>query len=222
MKALLLLALMAALPTRPWLERDGAAVVLSVDVASLFDSELRTRLQSGLSTTLRLKLELREIDDGAIVGFGWRVARVRWDLWDERLSAVIDDPAGVREQTWPSIDAFVAHFAAIERVPVAAAVPADPRVVQALLRLEVNPVSADKLARMRRWLSAPEGTVSDPFSSGVLGSFVRLFDNLKPGIAERVLTVSGQPVRADRLPYVLRRPAPDAPPKAPETPGGGT
>lgn len=215
MKAALLAIALMALPTRPWLERDGAAVVLSVDVGPLFDAELRTRLQSGLSTTLRLKLELREIDDGAIVGFGWRVARVRWDLWDEKLSAVVDDPAGVREQVWPSIDAFIESFAAIERVPVAAAVPSDPRVVQAHLRLEVNPVSADKLARMRRWLSSPEGTVSDPFASGVLGSFVRLFDNLKPGIAERVLTATGQPVRADRLPYILRRPAPAPAPAEP-------
>ncbi len=204
MRALLLAVALLALPTRPWLERDGAAVVLSADVGPLFDGDLRTRLQSGLSTTLRLKLELRELDDGAVIGFGWRVARVRWDLWDERLAAVIDDPQGVREQTWPSIDAFVQSFAAIDRVPVAGSVPVDERVVQAVLRLEVNPVSADKLARMRRWLSAPEGAVGDPFGSGVLGSFVRLFDNLKPGIAERVLSVSGQPVRADRLPFVVR------------------
>lgn len=199
------------LPTRPWLERKGAAVVLSVDAAGLFDDALRTRLQSGLSITLRLELELRELDDDTIVGVGRRVARVRWDLWDERLAAVIDDPRGAREDIWPSIEAFVQHFAAVDRVPVAGSVPVDARVMRAVLRLEVNPVGANELARMRSWLSAPEGAVSDPFASGVLGSFVRLFDNLKPGIAERVVTLAGQPVRADRLPLVERA-APGPPP----------
>ncbi|MEZ4435071.1 MAG: hypothetical protein R3F65_21915 [bacterium] len=201
MRALVLILALLALPTRPWLERDGAAIVLSVDLAPLFDDALRTRLQSGLSTTLRLRVELRDEDD-AVVGFGWRVARVRYDLWDETLTAVVDTPQGPHTATHPSIDAFVTAFARLDRVPLAAGVPRDARVIHPVLRLEINPVSAEKLARMRRWLTSPEGTVIDPFGSGLLGSFVRLFDNMKPGIAERVLTLAGQPVRADRLPYV--------------------
>lgn len=199
--ARLLLVALCALPTRPWLERDGAALVISVDLAPMFDEALRARLTSGLTTTLRLRLELRDTDD-AIVGFGWRVAQVRWDLWDEALTAVIDTPAGPEAATYPSVDAFVAAFARLDRIPIAAGVPRDARVLRPVLRLEINPVSAEKLARMRRFLTSPEGTVIDPFGSGLLGSFVRLFDNLKPGSAERVSTLTGQPVRADRLPFV--------------------
>lgn len=201
MRLLALVAVLGVLPTKPWLERDGAAVVISVDLAPLFDAALRERLRSGLSTTLRLRLELHD-EDGAVIGFGWRVARVRWDLWDEALAAVIDTPIGPRTERFASIDAFVTAFAQLDRVPLAAGVPRDDRVMRAVLRLEENPVSAEKLARMRRWLSSPEGTVIDPFGSGLLGSFVRLFDNMKPGSAERVQAVTGQWVRADRLPYV--------------------
>lgn len=202
MKALALAVLLAALPTRPWLERDATAVVVSVDLRPMFDEALRSRLTNGLTTTLRLRVELRDLDD-ALVGIGWRVARVRWDLWDETLAAVIEDPGQATATTYVTLDAFIARFAQLERVPLATGVPREARVVQTYIRLEVNPVDAEKLARMRRWLSAPaSSTVLDPFGSGLLGSFVRLFDNLKPGAAERVIGVDGQAVRLDRLPLV--------------------
>lgn len=221
MKALALAVMLAALPTRPWLERDRSAVVISVDLQPLFDEALRRRLTNGLTTTLRLRVELRDLDD-ALVGIGWRVARVRWDLWDETLAAVIEDPVAATATTYVSLDAFIARFAELERVPLATGVPREPRVVQAFVRLEVNPVDAEKLARMRRWLSAPaSSTALDPFGSGLLGSFVRLFDNLKPGAAERVIALDGQPVRLDRLPLVEGAPAPPADPTpAPATPSG--
>ena len=201
MIALALAVLLAAPPTVPWVERDGASLRLSADVTGLFDDDLRRRLRSGLSTTLRLRVELRDVDSDEIVGFSWRVARVRWDLWDERLTAVIETPAQVRTDTYADLNRFATAFAVFDGVTIALGVAADQRVYRPRIQLEVNPVSAEQMARMRRWLSAPDGQAAlDPFGSGLLGSFVRLFDNLKPGAAERVLTVDGVPARADRLP----------------------
>ena len=42
------------------------------------------------------------------------------------------------------------------------------------------------------------------FVASIGASFVRFFDNFKPGVAERILGLQGPPFRADRLPFVRR------------------
>ena len=211
----LLLLVLAAPNQTPWLERDGETIRVSCDLTGLFDLPLRRRLQSGLSTTLRLHLRLQNVTDEADVGIAWRVARVRWDLWDEQLSAAIDTPQGAQVSEFGSLDAFITTFAKVEREIVAAGVAEDQQVYRARVRLDVNPVSAQQMAWIRRWLSdSAESATLDPLGSGLLGNFVRLFDNLKLGEAERTIEVEGRPVRADRLPYANQEPP--APPPVKE------
>ena len=93
MTALLALAaLLAAPPSALWIERDGADLRLSSDLSSLLDDALARRLQSGLTTTLHLRVAIRPHPDGDPAGDTWRGARVRWELWDEKVTAVIDGP----------------------------------------------------------------------------------------------------------------------------------
>ena len=212
MRALLLTSLLLGAPQdpHPWLERDAQRVVLTAALDRLVDAPIRRRLRSGLTTTLRLQILLRELESGDLRGGWWATARVRWDLWEESLTATVETRAGAHTRTYPDLDHFLVAFARLERLELARGVPLDPTVYQLHLRLEVNPLSADKLALMRRWLApADSSAFLDPMGSGLFGSFVRLFDNLKPGRAERVVEWTGHPVRGDRLPFV--REASDGP-----------
>ena len=58
--------------------------------------------------------------------------------------------------------------------------------------VELNPVSPELAAEMRRWLSRPAGETLDS-SSSFFGSFVSVFVNPKLGRADRVLRVRSQP-----------------------------
>ena len=216
MTALLALAaLLAAPPSALWIERDGADLRLSSDLSSLLDDALARRLQSGLTTTLHLRVEIRPHPDGDPAGDTWRGARVRWELWDEKVTAVIDGPDGARTGTWPTVAAFIADFGRMDGVVVARGVPAQDATFRATARLEVNPLTAVQVARMRSWLASPRADQAlDPLSGSLLGSFARFFDNLRPGVAERVIVVEGHPFRADRLPFY--RAAPPTPPPASE------
>lgn len=185
-----------------WVERDGETLRLTAEVGPLLDDALRRRLTSGLTTTLRLQIDVRHHDSGQLRGVSWRIARARWDLWEERLTVEVDEPGGARTATFPSVDAFAADFGRVDGEPVAQAVPEDETVYQLVVTLDVNPLSTEQMARMRRWLIDPQGASAlDPLSSGLLGSFVRFFDNLKPGVAEHTVQVTGHPFRGDRLPH---------------------
>ena len=212
MMGLLLIGALLGGPADPglWLERDGSRIMLTAAGQNLADDDVRRRLKSGLTTTLRLQVWLRELETGTVRGGWWSIARARWDLWDESLTVTIETLSGERTETFQDVDTFLRAFAALRRRELAQDVALDDTLYQVHLRIEVNPLSADKLALMRRWLASP-GTANflDPMGSGLFGSFVRLFDNLKPGRAERAVESTGHPVRGDRLPFV--REAPDGP-----------
>lgn len=208
MSVLLLAWVLAAPPVTFWVEREQEALRLTADLAPLFDAQLRRRLTSGLTTTLFLDVSLDAHETGASRGAIRRLVRARWDLWEETLTVHHDVPV-TPTSTYRSIDAFLADFGRLRAATIATGVPTDERVFRVTTRVEVNPLSAEQLAQMRRWLVEPvAGAWSlDPLGSGLLGSFVRLFHNLKPGVAERVLRASGHPFRADRLPF-YRQPNP--------------
>ena len=202
---LLALLLAAAPAITPWIERDGTSLVLSAPLDRLFDADLLRRLRSGLTTTLRLQVWIEGHDETTIYGATWRVARIRWDLWEEHLTAIIDTPEGSRTDRYDDVPAFARGFARLEGLPIARGVAQDDHLYRVRIRMEINPLSDEQLARMRSWLVLPGApSALDPMGSGLLGSFVRFFDNLKPGVAERTLVVEGHPFRGDRLPYVRR------------------
>lgn len=204
--AVLLALLLGAPPVTPWVERDGATLYLSAPLDQLFDVDLRRRLHSGLTTTLRLQVWLEGHEDGRVHGVFWRIARARWDLWEEHLTVIIDGPNGSRTERHPNLDAFARAFARLEAQPLAHDVAQDDAVYRVRIRIEVNPLSEEQAARMRRWLALPSApSALDPLGRGLMGSFVRFFDNLKPGVAERTLVLTGHPFRGDRLPYVRRK-----------------
>lgn len=209
-------------PPSFWVERKGPDLHARAQLHALFDSALRRQLSSGLTSTLHLRLEVRRHPDGEQVGGTWRLVRARWDLWDEQITAIIDSPKGSRTEMYPSVDAFVQSFAQIEGT-VALRIPNDDKVYRLSALLEVNPLSPSQLARMRRWLASPDaGTALDPLGSGLMGSFVHLFDNLKAGHAERTIRAQGHPFRGDRLPFWKPSEPPATPPAPQEDPHGPT
>ncbi len=200
----LLVALLAAPAGQPWLwvEREGDTLRVTADLRGLLDEREARRLTSGLTTTLSLRLELREHDGGAIRGLSLRRARARWELWDEALQVELETPGGTSARRYASIDEFANEFANLRAEPVGWGIAVDETIYEVRAVLEVNPLTLDQQAQMRRWLAEPGGGPRlDPVSRTLFGSFVRLFDNLRPGSAERVLRVAGHPFRADRLQY---------------------
>lgn len=204
MSLALLLPLLLAAPTL-WVERVDGAACLSADLRPLFDARLKRRLMSGLSTTLDLQLELRPHQEESAVGFTWRTARIRWDLWEEVLAVDLYAPRGHSLQRYRTVEGFIDAFAQLERAPLHEGLRRDARVYQIYARLDVNPLTPDEIIETRRWMASTYAhSTFSPINDRLFGSFARFFDNFKGGGAERSLTARGHPFRADRLPEVRR------------------
>jgi hypothetical protein len=157
------------------------------------DPETRRKLMSGLPQTLQLSafayIEGREEPIAATA----RQCRIAYDLWEERFRVQVTTEASARTISVRSIDEVVAQCLVVDRLVVGAPnawTGVRGRRAYFGVLVELNPLTADTVQRIRRWLARPQrGTVD---SDSFFGSFVSLFVNPQIGAAERALRFRSQ------------------------------
>lgn len=167
---------------------------LDVSIADFAaDPETRRKLMSGLPQTLQLSAFAYVEGRDEPIAATARQCRVAYDLWEERFRVQVTTERTARTVTVGSIDEVVSQCLVVERLAVGAAsvwASARGRRVYFGVLVELNPLTADTVQRIRRWLARPQrGTVD---SDSFFGSFVSLFVNPQIGAAERTLRFRSQ------------------------------
>jgi hypothetical protein len=192
------LVLLAAAPARAvpdvperqvQIDDDGRFVSLSAAFPDLLDDDLKHKLDSGFATNVVVRAFLFREGAAAPDALALRTFRVAYDLWDEVYLVEERDDAGVRRYREKSRDAAARRMTTLQHLPIGdcARMPVGQRYVAALL-IEVNPVSPELLAQVRRWLTRPpEGHRFAGAGESFFGSFVSIFVNPHVGDAEKVL-----------------------------------
>ena len=115
-----------------------------------------------------------------------------YDLWAETYEIQIDDSRGRRRFSEKSQAEALKRVTTLTRFPVA---PLDSLPVGKVffvgLIVEVNPVSEELLAEVRRWLA--KDADQSKADSSFFGTFVSIFVNPKIPVADRVLRLRSQP-----------------------------
>jgi hypothetical protein len=167
---------------------------LDVSIADFAsDPETRRKLMSGLPQTLQLSAFAYVEGRDEPIAATARQCRVAYDLWEERFRVQVTTERTSRTVTVGSIDEVVSQCLVVERLAVGSAsvwASARGRRVYFGVLVELNPLTADTVQRIRRWLARPQrGTVD---SDSFFGSFVSLFVNPQIGAAERTLRFRSQ------------------------------
>lgn len=175
---------------------DGVAR-LDVRVASfLDDAETRRKLTSGLSQTIQLRAYAYVAGRDAPVAVTLRSCRVAYDLWEERYRVEVATESTERAISVASLAEVAQHCLTLRDQPLGQRADwANHHGAQAYFAVlvELNPLTPDTLARIRRWLARPSrGTLE---SDSFFGSFVSLFVNRGVGDAERALRLRSTDVR---------------------------
>jgi hypothetical protein len=158
-------------------------------LAKLFDIAAYNALASGFTSTVVIRIWIYPRDSADPVAFVLYERKVLYNLWDEVYELKLDGRI-VKEKR--QADALK-HLTSIEDLPVArlAALPIGQEFLLAI-QAELNPVSKETLAEVRRWLSQGTGGGLDR-GGAFFGSFVSVFVNPKIPEADRVLRVRSQP-----------------------------
>ena len=186
----------------------GDALVVTTDVTRIFDASTYEALQKGFVETVVIRMWVYRAGSGEPVSFQLLRRRAVYDLWDEIYEVRLDGPGGrVTKKVKFRADALKL-LTSLDEVPIAqtADIPYDDHHVLAI-EVELNPVSAETLAEVRRWLTQGTGGGLDRGSS-FFGSFVSVFVNPQVAAADRVLRVQSQP-------FFRPRPAAPAGPPSP-------
>ena len=159
-------------------------------LAKLFDDAAYQALDSGFTSTVVIRIWVYPKGSTDPVAFVLLQREVLYNLWDEVFELRIDGAAPIKEKRQSEA---LKKLTAIDELPVArlAKLPYE-EVYLLAMQVELNPVSKETLAEVRRWLSQGTGGGLDR-GGAFFGSFVSVFVNPKIPEADRVLRIRSQP-----------------------------
>jgi hypothetical protein len=175
--------------TMKFMER-GTSIYVTGNVTSLFDARAYDKLET---STVVIRLWVYPENRAKPTGFVLLHRQCVYDLWGEIYACALSGPTGRRTYKVKFRAEALKMMTGLDQVPIADIkdVAFEERYVVAAVA-ELNPVSKETLAEVRRWLSEGSGGGLDRGGS-FFGSFVSVFVNLKIPEADRVVRVRSQP-----------------------------
>lgn len=189
----------------------GGYLTVSVGLQDLFGPPERERLTSGFSTRVLIRVALQDEAEGETLAHAVLRAEIVFDIWDERFSVRTTHGLGAERRVMAkTADLAIWHATALIHFPVTEAW----RLRQGtrytvLVRGDLNPISEDLLADVRRWLVLPaRGERRIGAGDSFFGSFVSIFVNPHIEDSERQVRFMSQPFtpRAPVAPPAMARP----------------
>jgi len=188
-------------------------LLISVGLQDLFGPAERQHLTSGFSTRILIRVALQDAtrEDREPLALAVQRAEIVYDIWDEKFSVRVTRGLGAELRALaPNADEAIWRATALWQFPIAetSRLPAGGRYV-VLVRGDLNPISEDLLADVRRWLVQPaRGQRRLGAGDSFFGSFISIFVNPRIEDSERQ-------VRFESQPFALPNPLPLPPPLAP-------
>ncbi len=176
-----------------FVEKGDLLTVTSTALTKLFDSASYEALDSGVSSTVVIRIWIYPQGGSDPVSFVLIQRQVSYEPWDEIFYLNLDEPGGRKKLKEKRQADALKRLTSIEDLPVArlANLPYD-QIYLLAMQVELNPVSKETLAEVRRWLSQGTGGGLDR-GGAFFGSFVSVFVNPKIAEADRVLRIRSQP-----------------------------
>jgi len=171
----------------------GDNLVVTANLTRIFDAAAYENLDKGFASTVVIRMWVYKVGSGEPVSFQLLQRRCVFDLWDEVYELRLDGPGGrVTRKVKFRADALK-MLTSLDEDPIARAadIPYEQHYVLAI-EAELNPVSEQTRAEVRRWLTQGTGGGLDRGGS-FFGSFVSVFVNPKVAAADRVIRIQSQP-----------------------------
>jgi hypothetical protein len=175
--------------------RTPTQLLVSVGLQDLFWPEDRERLTSGFVTRVLVRVALQEEGVADPVALAFQRAEIVYDIWDERFRVRITRGSGPDLQLEARTpDEAIARAATLWQLPIVDAARLRPGATYVVaVRGDLNPISEELMADVRRWLVQPaRGQRRVGTGDSFFGSFVSIFVNPRLEDSERQVRFASQ------------------------------
>jgi hypothetical protein len=181
--------------TFAWEKRDAGPDLLnaSFSFVDVLDEPLKQKLSSGLPTVVVMRAYVIPVGGTDPVALAARTCRIVYDLWDNVYSLKVSGPGGDRSLAAYNVDGVLRQCFEQRNLPVLdRSIVAAGKPYHLAVLVEVNPVNAQMIEQMRKWISRPAGSTGIGPGDALFGSFVALFVR-QVATADRTLQFRTQP-----------------------------
>jgi hypothetical protein len=183
----------SALPIRnAQITLEGGVVKLTVSFRDVVDAEISKKLSSGLPTVVTMRGYVFRESGGDPIALTAKSCRIVYDLWDEVFRIQLAQPGGQTTAVAVNVEGVLRNCGEAKKMPLMerASMSASTHYFVAAL-VEVNPVNAEMLDRIKKWVTRPGGAAAIGPGDALFGSFVGLFVT-RIGDADRKLSFRTQ------------------------------
>ncbi len=157
---------------------------LSLSVPKLDGPALRDKLASGLPQMIVMRHYAYRASGGKPLSVTVFSCRVVFDIWQEQYRVQLQRGLKDEVRNYDNVEQVVEACLTVRDLPIGQASDYRPgKKIYLATLVELNPLSDQTVARIRRWLARPGG--GDIERQAFFGSFVSLFVNHRIGDAER-------------------------------------
>ena len=157
-------------------DADTGLLYLDLLYRDIVDADLQSKLSRGLPTTIVLTAAIYRAGTPKPLSTTAQTCKVTWHVWEEAYLVEVMRPGSSR-QSWTTTTegvirrcTEVRHLLAGEAAQIPTGVP-----LVAAGKIQVNPVSAELLQKIKRWVMRPSATGTAAPGDALFSTFTGLF-----------------------------------------------
>ena len=180
-------------PSQMEWDLDEKLLYFNMNFRDVLDGGLRAKLSRGLPTTIVLTAAIYRVGLSDPVSTATQTCKVTWHVWEEAFRVELLRPGSSQVRWTTTLEGVLRRCAEARRLLAgdASQIRPDERHFAAG-KVQVNPVSAEVLQKLRRWVMRPSSTGTAAPGDALFSTFTGLFLQ-RVGDAERELRFTTSP-----------------------------
>ena len=175
------------------MQKVDNSLLLSFSYRDAFTAPIRTKLSSGLTTSVVLQLSVERKGEKQALAFWARTVEVTYDLWEERFVVLREDDTGRKRAMVGSAKEAIDLAAVLTQVAVGPIPKMIPGLYRVRVKIETNPISKEMVDKIRSWLARTRAKKTGSMATtNYFGSFVGALVDRRISEAEHTIEFVSQ------------------------------
>lgn len=157
-------------------DTDKSLLYLDIGFRDVLDASIRNKLSRGLPTTIVLTATIQKAGSNEPLSSTTQTCRITWHVWEEAYYVEIVRPGSSQARWTTTLEGVLRRCAEAHRLLAGDATQVSPTAqLYARGTIQINPVSAEVLQQLKRWVMRPSSTGTAAPGDALFSTFAGLF-----------------------------------------------